>query len=61
MRRREVFVVIIVFLFGCAVRAVNAAGSEKSQLSITLDGDSLIIAISGNSGESKSISIFKDQ
>jgi hypothetical protein len=39
----------------------HAAGTEKSSLEVTVDRDSIILSISGDQGQNKSVSLFKDR
>ncbi len=61
MKRNMVYIGAAIFIFVAAFGLVNAAGNEKNSLLITLDGDSIILTISGDSGENKSVSLFKNQ
>lgn len=61
MQRNTGYVFAIMFVLVTTCGLVKAAGNEKNSLLITLDGDSIILTISGDSGENKTVSLLKDQ
>lgn len=61
MRKSINYTAVISIMLLAAVGIVNAAANDSNSLLITVDGDSIILTIAGNSGQNKSISFYKDQ
>jgi hypothetical protein len=61
MKSKLVLISLNLIALMAIISMAHAAGSDKSSLEVMVDGDSIILSISGDHGQNKSVNLLKDR